>query len=898
MTKICEKTRRTTRVRKFFLKLFKNLLFLTAIVAGVVSIATYLDFIDIPFVSRTFQLLGMKTYKISNGSMTAVEKGFTKLSITDAESAISAAQEVAVSMGYSNAFDELEPYISTSMGNECFYRLQQYYNGMPVYGRYVTVIATKNGASLGIISDVIDINEEIKLSPELSDVQVKAEIRKYIIANFGVLYDDMTIPALTDDLLVIYSGAEQTCLAYKLTIINGMQYTFVIDANTGEILECVSNYNDVFTKGTNIDGTQTFPAEFERYNHTYTICDSERDIYVYNLNKADSSKSDYWRKKQAVTSVGDNIFGNTADEIKQCPDIAINLLNNIEQIADYYETTFEKGIPYGTLLMLYKDGYDWGKNALGGRVIGQMDDGKNLICGFLSIGHALNGTEVDILAHEYAHIVAREYGAAIGKNSNDSGICEGLADVFACFYTGDWDMDITIAGKHRDASNPAKYGYPSNINDRNKSGEDASHGYATVISHAAYLMSESGVFSSNELPMLWYRTLLLLPYNCSFADLRFCMEYAAVSSNYTQIQRKAIATAFDKVGICARNNYKCGNSLTLNVYDKQGSYYDDYTIKINGKTAGGFWGKESKDYSLSINHQSMDSHLIKLENGQYTINIVDNANQAVSKRFEIIVKESYATENLYAFDFGADYTVSPLADVKVLDVAGNELFDYSMIAYNSTDANVYSVQSGKINLPECNYYHVNVSRRRENEGAEYYNTFSLRVKNDKDDILEILTNFETKDIEFVDTSLIPPEAVKFNDHYYCIYDVANVSDWNMAQEYCMEQGGYLATITSAEEDAFLYAYIVDEGYRSVMFGLSDQERTNDWRWVTGELLSYQNWQVGEPNHQGGYEHYGMYYEKNTDGKWNDGSGEGGIFICEWGEYIVDEREQINTALVE
>lgn len=41
----------------------------------------------------------------------------------------------------------------------------------------------------------------------------------------------------------------------------------------------------------------------------------------------------------------------------------------------------------------------------------------------------------------------------------------------------------------------------------------------------------------------------------------------------------------------------------------------------------------------------------------------------------------------------------------------------------------------------------------------------------------------------------------------------------MAQEYCEAQGGYLATITSPEEDAFLYSYITDAGYSSVMVRL-------------------------------------------------------------------------------
>lgn len=138
----------------------------------------------------------------------------------------------------------------------------------------------------------------------------------------------------------------------------------------------------------------------------------------------------------------------------------------------------------------------------------------------------------------------------------------------------------------------------------------------------------------------------------------------------------------------------------------------------------------------------------------------------------------------------------------------------------------------------------------------------------------------------VDAQKFQSDAVEFNGHYYYVYDIDTVADWNMAQEYCEARGGYLATITSAEEDAFLHSYIVNAGYKSVMFGLTDQDKTDDWGWVTGELFSYQNWHSGEPNHQDGYEHYGMYYEKNMDGTWNDGSGRGVPFICEWGEYIV------------
>lgn len=133
-------------------------------------------------------------------------------------------------------------------------------------------------------------------------------------------------------------------------------------------------------------------------------------------------------------------------------------------------------------------------------------------------------------------------------------------------------------------------------------------------------------------------------------------------------------------------------------------------------------------------------------------------------------------------------------------------------------------------------------------------------------------------------SAIPPDAVEFNGHYYYLYDLDTVTTWEEAKEYCESQGGYLATITSQEEDEFLYSYITDMGLDSVLFGLSDIDQENVWTWVTGEPFSYENWAPREPNHQGGYEHYGMYYEKNKDGTWNDGSGKTCPFLCEWGEY--------------
>lgn len=196
----------------------------------------------------------------------------------------------------------------------------------------------------------------------------------------------------------------------------------------------------------------------------------------------------------------------------------------------------------------------------------------------------------------------------------------------------------------------------------------------------------------------------------------------------------------------------------------------------------------------------------------------------------------------------------------------------------------------------CNSGNVKVNANPEDPNNLSYNMVNANFS--VENAINYVLEYDEAEKDKLEQVNLPAGAVAHDGHYYYVYDIDTVTDWNMAQEYCEAQGGYLATITSPEEDAFLYSYLIDAGYSSAMFGLTDQEQPDDWHWVTGEKLSYQNWRSGEPNHQGGYEHYGMYYKKNTDGTWNDGSGKGGPFICEWGEYQVDPdsqpREPIRT----
>ena len=63
---------------------------------------------------------------------------------------------------------------------------------------------------------------------------------------------------------------------------------------------------------------------------------------------------------------------------------------------------------------------------------------------------------------------------------------------------------------------------------------------------------------------------------------------------------------------------------------------------------------------------------------------------------------------------------------------------------------------------------------------------------------------------------IPDDAVGFNGHYYYAYPANNAASWNLAAQYCADQNGYLATITSQEENDFLLSYIQQKGFDQEM----------------------------------------------------------------------------------
>lgn len=119
-----------------------------------------------------------------------------------------------------------------------------------------------------------------------------------------------------------------------------------------------------------------------------------------------------------------------------------------------------------------------------------------------------------------------------------------------------------------------------------------------------------------------------------------------------------------------------------------------------------------------------------------------------------------------------------------------------------------------------------------------------------------------------------------NGHRYEVRIFATAKSWTEARDEAAASGGYLVTITSAEEAAFVGSLVF--GRRDAFSGSngpwigahqpkpeSSPEPAGGWAWVTGEPWSHVSWRPSEPNDYGKDEHWAHFSDKGGERGWND-----------------------------
>lgn len=136
-----------------------------------------------------------------------------------------------------------------------------------------------------------------------------------------------------------------------------------------------------------------------------------------------------------------------------------------------------------------------------------------------------------------------------------------------------------------------------------------------------------------------------------------------------------------------------------------------------------------------------------------------------------------------------------------------------------------------------------------------------------------------------------------NGHYYQRFETAGIL-WSDAKVACENKSGHLATITSQEEQGFIQSHLLTPSWPPKWYhiGATDSASQNNWKWVTGEPWSYENWASGwnEPNNRTGEDYLAIFTHQNYFGQWADVYADALDigYICEW-----STQNYIDTGLV-
>lgn len=123
----------------------------------------------------------------------------------------------------------------------------------------------------------------------------------------------------------------------------------------------------------------------------------------------------------------------------------------------------------------------------------------------------------------------------------------------------------------------------------------------------------------------------------------------------------------------------------------------------------------------------------------------------------------------------------------------------------------------------------------------------------------------------------------FRGHLYIAVKKPYSDSWHDNQRKAQQIGGHLATITSAEENRFIFelfssdeAFIKEDGggLFGPMIGLYQadlsREPAGGWIWVTGEPVTYSRWSPGNPDNFSQRQHFARFYRSKNFR--NSGSG--------------------------
>ena len=474
-----------------------------------------------------------------NGTPNYIEGKYSDKTVNNASEAISTLNDIYYLMGFNNVEEEFSlvdetevPLVETTR----HYRFQQMLNGIPVYGYQLVVSVNSEGeveALSGHYYPSINFEDEAVIS--------EAEAKEIASSNS----EDTQVRS---NGLVYYQDPETNELQLAWEI-DTQSSKYFISAQNGEIISGFSSIIDDSGTGTDLANQNiSFPVTY--LLGKYWLSDSDKKINgAYYQSSGNLGK---------IIMVAENTASNWNNHKE-----AITVYSHMQTIYDYYSNVLGRNAAN-----------DKGKKI--NLIIKYPFSGNNAaflpsytsttVLAFSAGGYC---EPLDVVGHEFTHAVTA--ATWNGTYLNESGaLNEAYSDIIGDLIE-DRELNLhredSSLGANRSFAQPELYNQPSHYSNHsafcNRSGDHSKHSCdnggvhknSGIINHAAYLMDQTWPSSnhSEELATLFYKSMQYLTPNSSFVDCRHAVQAAARSLQLSEEKKKAIAKAFDDVGVVNKN---------------------------------------------------------------------------------------------------------------------------------------------------------------------------------------------------------------------------------------------------------------------------------------------------------------------------------------------------------
>lgn len=438
------------------------------------------------------------------------------------------------------------------------YRLQQVYNGVPVYEGELVISTDVNGVTTSLMGDYLpDVcSVGVETTPQLSREEAIAIAKQELGEDVESYASELMIYTKNYRLspclvwLVSVSGTNEEGLVDSVVF---------VDARKGKVLDRENKLKSFFSSSVSVNTsgrclkgeTKSFVVE-KRKDTKYVMHDLNRKIWLYSAGFNNSLPG-------TLIESTDNTWSNSA---------AIDAYTNLAIVYDYYKNVL-------------------GRNSFDNR-------GMDIICTVdyreepdtiydnafwnphfkqLAFGEGRDKPQcaaLDLVGHEFTHGVVY-YTAGLRYQNQSGALDEAYADILGNLIENkadpEWLMgeDCLNKGAIRSGANPNEYFLPDKVGSPYYREPvldpiiDNDYGWvhtnSAIIVKAAHLMWENVLNDKEKLAQLWYVSLFKLKRDSDFVACRLAVIQAAKELKdrlgLTDQQIISIAEAFDHVGICA-----------------------------------------------------------------------------------------------------------------------------------------------------------------------------------------------------------------------------------------------------------------------------------------------------------------------------------------------------------